>query len=100
MEEISEEIINLWNLTLVDLISFASTCTSLYRLVSNSSHIKVRMRGRWNKKMERWVNVLWNVDLSYTKVIDVSALGKVHTLYLYGIQVTDISALGNVHIIR
>ena len=38
-----------------------------------------------------------NLDLSGTEVTDVSALGKVHTLNLYGTKVTDISALGMVH---
>ena len=37
------------------------------------------------------------LDLNYTRVIDVSALGKVHTLNLWGTLVTDVSALGGVH---
>ena len=37
------------------------------------------------------------LDLSCTQVTDVSMLGGVHTLYLNGTQVTDVSMLGGVH---
>jgi hypothetical protein len=38
-----------------------------------------------------------NLDLSDTKVTDVSMLGDVHTLDLSGTQVKDVSKLGNAH---
>jgi len=37
------------------------------------------------------------LNLSYTPVVDVSALGRVHTLYLSCTSVVDVSALGRVH---
>lgn len=45
------------------------------------------------------IGIIKNVhtlDLTSTKIIDVSALGGVHTLNLIGTDVTDISALDNV----
>ncbi len=52
----------------------------------------------WTKVVD--VGALGNVntlDLSFTKVVDVSALGNVHTLDLWGTNVVDVSALENVH---
>ena len=37
------------------------------------------------------------LDLSWTGVTDVSALGNVHTLYLISTNATDVSALGDIH---
>ena len=39
------------------------------------------------------------LNLSYTVVTDVSALGNVHTLYLRNTKVVDVSMLGKVHIL-
>jgi len=40
---------------------------------------------------------VYDLDLSGTKVVDVSSLGKVHTLILRDTEVVDVSSLGNVH---
>jgi hypothetical protein len=42
-------------------------------------------------------NLKFELDLSSTKVVDVSVLGNVHTLDLSSTKVVDVSALGNVH---
>ena len=42
-------------------------------------------------------NILKNSCITHTKVIDVAALGNVHTLNLSGTEVIDVSTLGNVH---
>ena len=47
------------------------------------------------------VSMLGNVhilDLSDTKVVDVPMLGNVHTLYLSYTRVVDVPMIGNVHI--
>jgi hypothetical protein len=46
--------------------------------------------------LERLGNV-HTLDLSYTKVTDVSMLGNVHTLDLEGCEVKGLASLGNVH---
>ena len=114
--DLSEELINLFQLDLKHIVYLACTCKTLFTFITATKHIRSSYRGVWKEQIARWINVLWDVDLSYTlvtdvsalgnvhtldlsgtQVIDVSALGKVHTLYLYGTQVTDVSALGNVH---
>ena len=41
---------------------------------------------------------MYNLNLAFCNIKDVSALGKVHTLNLHGcLQIKDVSALGNVY---
>src|SRR5208282_3557439 len=95
--DLSEELINLFQLDLKHIVYLACTCKTLFTFITATKHIRSSYKGVWKEQIARWINVLWDVDLSWTKVTDVSALGKVHTLDLYGTQVTDVSALGNVH---
>src|SRR5271170_4005462 len=114
--DLPEELINLFELDLKHIVYLACTCKTLFTFITATKHIRSSYKGVWKEQIARWINVLWDVNLSRTKVTDVSALGKVHTLdlsgtdvinvsalgkvhtlYLIGTQVTDVSALGNVH---
>ena len=75
-----EEIVNLFQLELKDIVRLTQVCKILFSLIRNAKHIRTFYKGGWDERMMGWINVLWDVDLSYTKVIDVSALEKVHTL--------------------
>ena len=45
-----------------------------------------------------WSNVKFKIDLQFSNITDVSMLGKVYSLNLFGCNnITDISMLGNVH---
>src|SRR5208282_4586534 len=96
--DLSEELINLFQLDLKHIVYLACTCKTLFTFITATKHIRSSYKGVWKEQIARWINVLWDVDLSYTPVTEcLSALGKVHTLDLYGTNVTDVSALGNVH---
>src|SRR5271170_2820481 len=116
--DLSEELINLFQLDLKHIVYLACTCKTLFTFITATKHIRSSYKGVWKEQIARWINVLWDVNLSYTEVTDVSALGtgflhtlnlshtkvtdvstlgKVHTLDLTGTQVTDVSALGKVH---
>ena len=60
------------------------------------SQMKIRIRKSENVNRKDLTNV-HALNLSYTKVSDVSKLGGVHTLDLCGTQVIDVSKLGAVH---
>src|SRR5208282_5602179 len=95
--DLSEELINLFQLDLKHIVYLACTCKTLFTFITATKHIRSSYKGVWKEQIARWINVLWDLDLSWTKVTDVSALGNVHTLDLSDTEVTDVSALGNVH---
>ena len=43
---------------------------------------------------------VYSLSLRWTDVIDVSMLGNVHTLHLSGTKVVDVSMLGNVYVLN
>ena len=129
-----------FDLELEDLINLSQTSKYFYRGIKNSKIKIKKLVTIYNNSLIKWFPFLDNVkihraykhiqkhihlfskvhtlDLSYTKVIDVSVLGKgtiydldlsetnvadvsslgrVHTLNLSETNVVDVSALGNVH---
>ena len=71
----------------VDDIKLAKYFTSL--------GIKINFKGMNYINLN--INFIYSLNLSGTKVTDVSMLGNVHKLNLSNTQVTDVSMLGNVH---
>ena len=97
------------DLSYIDL----ETIFNVQRICSELRNFGMRMRRQWRltRSQSNYVyqrqtvpkfayylqNYIHTLDLSYTRVTDVSMLGHVHTLYLFNTRVTDVSALGNVH---
>src|ERR1700722_3736766 len=122
LENIPGELINLFDLRLCELIRLSMVSKTLSSLITptdvpeRSLHIKVREEIIYKLTMKSWSKFLDHVklkndtleyislftrvhtlDLSWTKVSDVSMLGHVHTLNLRGTKVSDVSALVSVH---
>ena len=99
------------NLRNCDLEALIKTSKSLRELVYNDSDYVVLLdenesanyasdpvfRHKLDRLYTRKNKVFISVHLCWTTITDVSALGKVHTLELFGTLVSDVSALGNVH---
>lgn len=66
--------------------------------MNNVDKLKLQTRGATNihKYLNYFCNIR-NLDLSYTKIKDVSKLGKIHTLNLSHTIVRDVRALCNVY---
>jgi hypothetical protein len=117
METLPLELIQEFDLEIKELVYLASTNHFFYRHISKSS---IKINKRLVVKTEHWEQILpWvcllnnvvvknislityfhrvhTLNLSFSQVQDVSALGKVHTLDLSGTQVQDVSVLRNVH---
>ena len=64
-------------------------------LISKFPYLKFKLDLRWTNVCNvSALGTVHTLDLSCTKVTDVSALGNVHTLDLCGTNVSDVSALG------
>ena len=81
-----------------DLINASETCHNFLEAARLCRGVKYITNKIENMPPSIWKNVFEiHLYLSHIQVIDVSALGHVHTLNLAYTEVTDVSALGNVH---